>query len=218
MTQSCHAQDVAKYYLTTFLNMNLESIGEYDMQSQILVLDKNQTGNKQVIKRYPLQHDRGDTLIGMCFCWKEKFSRHINSTYQSPDWKTMSERQHLWFQEEPLVHRTVHSDFGTPSESLFSWSVVNTQTKKIAALFLPAIKHLKWKTAQSLMWLLVPFYYQLYTIIFYLCGCQISTVMQWINLPSKFNPFADTWGKCTFNFFKQVLWIDGMIVQVPKTI
>ena len=47
--------------------MNLESIGEYDMQSQILVLDKNQTGNKQVIKRYPLQHDRGDTLIGMCF-------------------------------------------------------------------------------------------------------------------------------------------------------
>lgn len=182
------------------------------MQSQILVLDKNQTGNKQVIKRYPLQHDRGDTLIGMCFCWKEKFSRHINSTYQSPDWKTMSERQHLWFQEEPLVDRTVHSDLGTPSESLFSWSVVNTQTGNCCTNYLLSNIY---KGKQPNLWC---GYLFLSIITFYLCGCQISTVMQWINLSSKFNPFTDTWGRFTFKVFKQVLWIDGMIVQVPKTI
>ena len=125
---------------------------------------------------------------------------------------TFGSKKSLWYRERFTL------TLGLPANHCFPGALWTLRPKKIAALFLPAIKHLKWKTAQSLMWLLVPFYYQLYTIIFYLCGCQISTVMQWINLPSKFNPFTDTWGKCTFKFFKQVLWIDGMIVQVPKTI
>ena len=104
-------------------------------KAKSLCLIKNQTGNKQVIKRYPLQHDRGDTLIGMCFSWKEKFSRHINSTYQSPDWKTMSERQHLGSKKSLWYTERFTLTLGLPANHCFPGALWTLRPKKNRCTF-----------------------------------------------------------------------------------
>ena len=124
MFSKCTGPTNCVVQMTTFPNINLESIHEYDMQDKMLDLDKDQTGSKKVIKWYPLRNC-GDTLIVNVFLLKRKvFSPHQPNTTNSKRKKTKTLVNGNTFGSNP--------DFGTPSESLFSWSgFVNTHQKSL---------------------------------------------------------------------------------------